>query len=314
MKAARLINKHEFEIVEIDIPTINSDEVLIKTKACGLCSSELPVWHGEMAKYPFDPGFPGHEAMGEIVKVGDNVKDLKIGDFVTTISFPGKSYAEYFKAKACFSKKINRIDENFIGEPVACVSNALDKIEIKETDNILLIGCGFMGLLFIKLLNNYKFNKLIAISKKESSRERAKIEGATDIIMPSNNNKVQIKKLTNGTGVDIVIEAAGTQDSLDLAIDSVRNEGQVMIFGFHSGMRNLHMSKWNFKAVDIINAHVRSDKKYFSGLKKSVERYEKNEYNFDLITHKFKLADINKAFNLLNKKPEKYIKGVIYFE
>lgn len=311
MKAARLTGINKFEIVETEIGEPQSGEVQIKVEACGLCTSEIPVWNGYLAHYPFDNGFPGHELFGTVIKKSSDVKTLEIGDKVTAIKFPGEGYCEYLNIKEYNAIKLKPDSDIILGEPISCAINAIERADIQPGQSVMVLGCGFMGLLLVKLLKDKGCKPLIASSLRDFSVQKAKEYGADITIYPKENVKKRIKEITSSEGVDMVIESAGTQSALDLATDLIKIRGKLIVVGYHAGHRTINMGKWNYKGFDVINAHERADERYVEGMKKAVRLIESGELDFDLITHKYKLEEINEAFKLMENKPEDFIKGII---
>jgi L-iditol 2-dehydrogenase len=316
MKAAILQQPGRFTVEEKPVPSVGPDELLVKTHYCGICTSELEIWLGKLKGLEY-PRFIGHEPSGVVVETGKNVTGFAAGDHVSVWS-EGKSYAEFFSAKAAYAAKLKPETslEQALGEPIACSTNGVRKADPQLGDSVAIIGCGFMGLIMLQVFRARGVGMVIAVDTRRSIRDLALQLGATYAFDPASVDVVQAAKdLTGGRGVDIGVEAAGTQKTLDLTGNIVRMEGKLEVFGFHVGdSRAVPWGHWNWMAYEIINGHVRSAQVYVEGMIIGLRLLESGRLNMQpLITHRFPLEEINGAFDAAASKQEGFVKGVIAF-
>lgn len=234
---------------DLDIPKIKDNEVLIKVKAVGICGTDLSILKGTY-KIPV-PRILGHELSGVISEVGKKVSThVQVGDRVTSeinIScgncyfcksgqhtqctsvkaigiFVDGAFAKYIKVPETNLHKIHDIefeDATFI-EPLAAALQTFEMAPLREPDKtVVILGAGKLGLLLLQVVK-MKGRKVIVIGK--SHLELAKKLGA-DITIAL--EKEPVKKVLEETkiGADVVIEATGTPDSMDLALSLLRNRG-----------------------------------------------------------------------------------------
>jgi L-iditol 2-dehydrogenase len=316
MQAAILQEPGRFTIEERPVPSVGLDELLVKTDTCGICTSEIEIWRGKLPGLEY-PRFIGHEPAGIVEQVGSDVVGFSRGDHVSVWS-EGKSYAEYFSTKAAYAVKM-KLDtplEQALGEPIACATNGVRKAHPQLNDSIAIIGCGFMGLIMLQVFNARGVGLTIAVDTRKSIRDLATNLGATYALDPREVDVVAaVKEMTGGRGVDISVEAAGTQQTLDLAADCARMEGKLEVFGFHVGEpRRVPLGNWNWMAFDIINGHVRSPAIYVEGMKAGLALLESGKLSMErLITHRFSLDRINEGFTTAAGKQEGFVKGVVAF-
>jgi threonine dehydrogenase-like Zn-dependent dehydrogenase len=316
MRAAALQGPGTFSIETVRLPAVGRDELLVQTQACGICTSELEIWHGNIPGLDY-PRFIGHEPSGVVVEVGMDVKDFSPGDHVAVWS-EGKGYAEFFVTKAAHAYRL-RPDTPMdlaLGEPIACSVNGVRKADPQLNDSVCIVGCGFMGLIMLQVFRARGVGRIIAVDTRKGIRELARTLGATDALDPAAVDVVSVvKDLTGGRGVDIGVEAAGTQVTLDLTSNLVRMEGKLEVFGFHVGEpRRVPWGMWNWMAFHIINGHVRSDRIYVEGMKTGLTMLEAGTLQMaPLITHRFALGDIDRAFHVAAAKAEGFVKAVIAF-
>src|SRR5215212_10303635 len=257
MKIAALRAPHEFEILEMGIPEIGSDEVLLHVAACGVCTSELDQWEGKAnINYPH---YPGHEVRGIVEKLGSKVQSFKPGDKVGAW-VTSRGFAEYVAVKAeyCFAAGDVSLDLA-LAEPLACAVNAVELANLSLGDDVIIIGAGFMGNLVQKFVQLKGPRHVIVADTRPDALERAKRMGATRVVDVRNDSLVDVmKEITGGLGADISFEATGAQAPLHLLGDVTRMSGKVVIVGFHQGgLREIPLAYWNWMAFQIINAHFR---------------------------------------------------------
>lgn len=316
MQAAILQGPGKFTIEERPDPQIGPDEILVKTKACGICTSEVGFWTGEAKGLEY-PRFIGHEPSGIVKEVGRDVQGFAVGDHVSVWS-EGKSYAEFFSSKAEYAAKLRRetVLEQALGEPIACATNGVQKADPQLGDSVCIVGCGFMGLIMQQVFLARGVGRVIAVDTRKSIRDLALRLGATHALNPKEVDVIStVKELTGGAGVDIGVEAAGMQQTLDMAANVTRMEGKLEVFGFHQGEpRQVQMGFWNWMAFHIINGHVRSPRIYVEGMRIGLALLESGKLSMaPLVTHRFALSNINLAFETAAAKHEGFVKGVIAF-
>ncbi|MFW5972507.1 MAG: zinc-binding dehydrogenase, partial [Bacteroidota bacterium] len=124
-----------------------------------------------------------------------------------------------------------------------------------------------------------------------------------------------IKELTEGKGVDIGVEAGGSQATLDIVSQIVRMEGKLEVFGFHQGEpRSVDWGWWNWMAFQIVNGHTRTQSIYVDGVRIGIDMMERGQLVMEpLVTHRFSLSEINRGFDAAVSKEEGFVKGVIAF-
>lgn len=316
MKAAILHGPKNFVIEEREMPVIGPEDLLVRTTACGVCTGEVEMWEGRNPNLHF-PIFIGHEASGVVEAVGERVQGFAPGDHVAAW-IEGKGYAEYFAAPAgsLYRLRPETPMELALGEPIACAVNGVRKADVQLNESVCLVGCGFMGLIMLQVLRVRGAGMLIAVDTREDILALAKSLGADHTIHPLQVDAVQaVRSLTGDQGVDLGIEAAGRQESLDMTAAMVRMEGKLEVFGFHQGgARSVDWGYWNWMAFRIINGHSRSAHLYIEGMHIGLDLLEAGKLNMaPLVTHRFPLLEINTAFRTAAEKGAGFVKGAIIF-
>jgi threonine dehydrogenase-like Zn-dependent dehydrogenase len=314
MKAAAFVKPGLTQVFEREKPEPKPGEVLVRIAVCGVCSSELGMWVNKNLQ-PEAPIFFGHEASGIIEAVGDGVQTLTVGDRVTLFTEEG-GYAEYISLAEKWAVKIpDRVPYDYaLGEPIACAMNGAKRSCVEIGDTVVIVGLGFMGALIMQGIALKGASRIIVVDTREESFELARKLGAREIIDSKNANAAErIMELTNGKGADVVIECTGYQAPLDLATQAVKIRGKLVIFGYHQGgPRTIDVQTWNWKGLDVVNAHERDPEVYLQGIKTGMKLLETGQLVMEpLVTHFYTLDDVNQAFQDAYGKPPGFIKAVI---
>ena len=315
MVAAILTRPQTFAIQDTATPRIKEDEIKIRLQGCGICASSIPVWEGrEWFNYPMEPGSPGHEGWGLVEDAGAKIKTVQQGDRVAFLSY--HAYAEYDTAReGSFVKLPKQLgNKPFPGEPLGCAMNILNRSDVSNGDTVAIIGIGFLGALLCQLVKS-RGAKVIAISRRQYSLERAQNYGADETVLLTSTWEVtnKVAEITGNNFCNRVIEATGKQEAIDIATEIISEGGKMIIAGFHQdGLRQVNMQKWNWKAIDIINAHERDPAKYVNGMQLAVDAVTEGVIDPDLLyTDILPLTEIGKGFERTVNRPDGFMKALL---
>lgn len=315
MRAAVLVAPGKFEIAQVPLPQPMRNQVRVRLEGCGVCGSNLPPFEGRSwFEYPRSPGEPGHEGWGDIDALGSEVKTLRLGERVSVLSY--QSFAEFDVADPAALVRLPPSLEKkpFPGEALGCAMNVFRRCDVQAGQTVAIVGIGFLGALLTALVANAGAT-VIAITRRPFALEIARRMGATHTIsMDDHSNIIEsVKALTGGRGCDRVIEAVGAQWPLDLAGELTRERGKLVIAGYHQdGLRQVNMQLWNWRGLDVINAHERDPMIYRRGMEEAVEAVAQGKVDpLPLYTHTFALEKINDAFQTLAARPDGFMKAII---
>ena len=313
MRAAVVRSPGKIEIVEAEIPKVNPSQLLVRIEGCGVCASNISPWEGKpWFTYPMAPGALGHEAWGKVKEIGDGVSDFQYGDRVCLLS--NHAYADY---DLCESSSVTKIPESlhgtpFPGEPLGCAMNISSRSNISKDDTIAIVGVGFLGALLIQLARATGA-RVIAMSRRRFALEVAKQMGATHTVRLDERPIDNVKSLTNGRFCDVVIECTGKQGPLDVAGEITRERGRLVIAGYHQdGPRQINMQLWNWRGLDVINAHERDPRIYIDGVRHAIRAVDAGLLDpAPLYTHFFPLQQLGEALNTAARRPDGFVKALI---
>jgi len=262
MKAAVLYGREEVRVEEVAVPAIEKGDVLVRVRAALTCGTDVKVFRrGYHAKMIVPPALFGHELAGDIVKVGSHVESFRVGQRIVAANsapclncfycrkglenlcedllFNNGAYAEYIRIPARIVQRnmyeipphLSYQDAALI-EPLACVLKGLEETNVRPGDNVVVIGQGPIGLMFVRLAKVYGA-RVIALGRRQSQLDRAMRMGAHDALINTDPDTVvrEVKNLTGGYGADAVIEAVGNPDTWELAVKLLRRGGTAQFFG-----------------------------------------------------------------------------------
>jgi threonine dehydrogenase-like Zn-dependent dehydrogenase len=289
----------------VEDPQPGAGEVLVRIEACGLCGSDLNAWRGVPGiEYPLPTGAPGHEPVGQIVALGPGVDSLDVGDRVTGPMSNG--FAELGTARAEYLVRVPLALERagpVLGEPLACAMNVVRRARVAPGDRLIVVGFGYLAALIVQLLEHD--HEWMAIARRPESRQLALSLGARAAYdfgdVPSDLWDC----------FPVVVEAAGVQQTLDFATWLTAYGGRLVIAGYHAdGPRTVNMQSWNWKGIDVINAHERQLAVYASGLRHAFDIAHGRELR-SFVTHEWSLERAADAFHMAESRPPGFIKGVL---
>lgn len=282
MKAAVFYGEKDLRIETLEIPKIGAEDVLIRVHACGICGTDAHIFCGDEGAAQTPPGtILGHEFAGEVVKVGENVKNVTEGDHVcvdpnklcgtclfcrsgaghfcrnmvgigTTVN---GGFAEYCALPA---SQAYRIPENLpyeaaaMTEPVSCCIHGIDLCSIKCGSTVVVIGCGMIGMLMLQLARLSGAARLIAVEPIEEKRKKALELGADYAFNPLEGQVADRIRATGIENVDTVIECVGRVSTIELAIELAGKYSTVMMFGLTAPKEEIHLRPFDVFKKEMI--------------------------------------------------------------
>ncbi|HEU4564905.1 MAG TPA: zinc-binding dehydrogenase [Gemmatimonadaceae bacterium] len=315
MRAAVIAAPGRLRVEDVPVPEPGPGEVRLRLEGSGVCASNIPLWEGrEWFRYPHAPGAPGHEGWGRIDAIGEGVSGVKLGDRVAALSYA--AYAEHDIARADAVVPLPPALDGvpFPGEPLGCAMNILARADIRAGQTVAIVGIGFLGALLTRLTGDAGA-RVIAISRRPFALEVARSFGAHETVPMDDHAKIieRVKALTGGEGCERVIEAVGMQWPLDLAGELTHERGKLVIAGFHQdGPRQVNMFLWNWRGLDVINAHERDPRVYVDGMRAAVRAVASGALDpLPLFTHRHPLDRLDEAFRATIERPDGFLKALV---
>ena len=315
MQAAVLTGPGGMRIEEVDLPEPGAGEVRVRLEGCGVCASNLGPWAGpEWMAYPTPPGDMGHEGWGWIEAVGEGVQAFAEGDRVALLGTRSYAAAEVVPAAMVVKLPPELDGIPFPGEALGCAFNIFRRSDIQSGQTVAIIGIGFLGAVLTQLAS-VAGARVIAISRRAESLALARRYGAAETIVMDDHWRIieDVKAITGEALCERVIECVGKQWPLDLAGELVGFGGRLVIAGYHQdGPRQVNMQGWNWKGIDVVNAHERDPQVQLRGVREAVAAVAEGRlYTAPLYTHRYPLDRLGEALDATRDKPQGFVKALI---
>ena len=315
MRAAVFAGPRRARLESVELPRPGPGEIRVRLEGCGVCGSNGPLWEGRpWFRYPLAPGQGGHEGWGVVDEVGPEVAGFAEGDRVAALFQNAFAEADLAPANTAvrLPPALDRVP--FPGEAIGCAMNAFRRAEIRSGDVVAVVGIGFLGAIVTGLAVRAGAT-VIAISRRPFALEIARRFGAAET-MPMEDDPAIVRRvadMTRGVLCDRVVESAGHQRPLDLAAELTRERGRLVIAGYHQdGKRQVDMQLWNWRGLDVINAHERDPTVYVDGIRAALAAVVEGRIDpAPLYTHRFPLDRIGEAFDALERRPDGFLKALV---
>jgi len=327
MLEALLVGPRQFQVVENEIPTFGDSQVLIKVHACGICSSEIPVFLGTAIgtpgvsfRYRSFPAKLGHEVVGEVVSVGRFVTDLKEGDRVTGFTYSGNGFAEYFVEQG---DMLIKVPDKFsldlalaIGEPLAATINIIRQAQLDYGDTVLVTGDGYMSMLLIASLSRLPLAQLIVVGHHDSRLELAISLGAHVTFNAKRTDAwEEIMAITSGMGVQAAIEYAGTSSALQLAASVCQAKARAKLVLAASYSNDMPFTIGNYlqnRAPIVVPAYPNQSYSKHHDLQRAMWALGQGFFPVErLVTHRFSIYEVGEGYELALSRECGYLKGIV---
>jgi alcohol dehydrogenase len=282
----------EVRVDEVAEPQLlAADDAIVRVEASGICGSDLHIYHGRVQ---IEPGFViGHEYVGEVIAAGDDVSRVAVGDRV--LGTYGTACGEcFFCRRAEFHKcdqarvfghgktlgslqgaqaelvliphanlTLRRIPEGlsdevalFAGDVMGTGFHAIDSRPLAEGESAAILGMGPVGLCAVQAARAAGASVVIAIDTVEDRLRMAESFGATPVHLTEGDPRGEVKKLTEGRGADLAVDAVGHPEALDLALRLARKAGTVSVTGVYAERTEVHMGVLWIKALTLHSGHA----------------------------------------------------------
>lgn len=330
MKTATLSAKGVIEVEDVQRPEPDPDELLVEVNACGVCTTDLHMYGGNLTvDYPM---VPGHESAGEVVAVGDGVGAFEAGDRVainpsvpcnecrackagrenlcrdlTSIGGVAKhivdgAFAEYVTVPAGNVERIGDLDYRTaaFAEPLGCVINGIDRIDLTSGETVVVVGGGFIGLVLVQTLRTSGAGSIVVSEPVAERRETALKVGADHAVDPTEEDVTTAIPALVGD-VDVAIEAVGFPETLEQAHALTGPGGRTLVFGVPHEDATVELSPFDlfFEEREVIGSYSLTPGTFA----RAVTLLQGGRIDVDtLITDEFGLDGLEEAFEQMENR------------
>jgi L-iditol 2-dehydrogenase len=343
MKAAVMHKIRDIRIDDIPEPVVQPGNVLIKVRAVGVCGSDVHYYvHGRIGDQVVrGKHILGHEISGEVAALGQGVKDIAVGARVAVepgvpcgtcehcrsgrynicpdIKFMGTppvngGYAEYISWPADYTYKLPdsmSFAEGALVETLSVGMYSAGLAGLKDGETIAILGCGPVGIVTMKAALAAGVKRVFMTDLIDARLKFAeKHGGVTAINILKENPVAAIKDYTSGRGVDAVFEASGADDSFNQSIEIARIGGTVVWIGIPES-DSVSINEHTARRKELV---IKTTRRFKSVYGRCIEAVESGKIVLkDMVSHEFKLQDIQKAFRLVESRSDGVIKAMITF-
>lgn len=339
MKAVQIVKPNQLEVIEVPMPELTEkDNVLVKMTAAGICGSDVGIYHGTNAAATY-PRIIGHEMVGVVSKVGENVTHLKAGDrvIVNQVTSCGHCYpCSKNRGNVCDNLKVRGVhidggyreyiavpendcyilpeslsDEDAVMiEPTTIAIQSCTRAELEKEDMLLIYGAGALGSSILKIAHTICDHIIVADIMDDKLAE-AKQNGASYTInVATENFQEKVLEYTKGRGATVSIDAACVKNSLLLLLQATGNAGRVITMGFSTAATEVNQFLITSKELDVRGSRLQN--KMFG---KAIEMIEKGTLDLNhSISHTFPLTKAQEAFDFVDSRDPSIRKIVFIFD
>ena len=323
MKASYFLGKGSFEVRQAPELHPGPGEVVIKNMVCGVCGTDVHIFHGEPGSADVNPPVVlGHEYSGEVVEVGEGVTALKPGDHVTvdpniycgecvycrngkkqlceTMQAVGVTrdggFGEYSLVPAAQAFKLGDsvpYEAGAMAEPVACCLHGIDLAGIKAGDRVCIVGGGAIGLIMLQLAKLSGASSLVLSEPNEKRRQVALSLGADAAVDPTAPDAQSAYAAALGDGADVVIECVGNNAAVKSAFQLAKKGATIVLFSVPKVDATFDLPLFDVykKELTIRGSFVNPDTH-----ERAVRLINSGKLDFtSIITHRFNLDQLPEA-------------------
>jgi len=298
---------------------IGPDEVLVKTHLAGICGSDKNLYNGiippsgglntEMRTAFAYPYFLGHEGGGTVVAVGERVREFAVGDQVISFGWI-ETFSEYFKGKEEDLEKVPAgmpMDLACLGEPIGCAVFSGLMSRIQFGDVVAVFGMGFAGQIMAQVAKAKGAYRVIGVDVVDGKLALAQKFGLDYAVNGTKTDPLKaVMEITGGRGADVVVDMAGSADSVNLCSAAVKHNGIMVFYSWITQDITVNISRWHNDSLEVINTglvhHGIKQRTLWTpmALRPVLQGQLKIE---PLITHRFPLSRIAEAFAVAASDP-----------
>lgn len=339
MKAVQIVKPNQLEVIDVEKPVIDpKNNVLVKMTAAGICGSDVGIYHGTNAAATY-PRIIGHEMVGVVAEVGDNVSSLKIGDrvIINQVTSCGHCYpCSKHRGNVCDNLKVRGVhidggyreyiavpecdcyllpdslsDQDAVMiEPTTIAIQSCTRAELEKDDMLLIYGAGALGSSILKIAHTICDHIIVADIMDDKLAEAREHGAQFTINAATEDFQERVLEYTHGRGATVSIDAACVKNSLLLLLQATGNAGRVITMGFSTAPTEVNQFLITSKELDVRGSRLQN--KMFG---KAIEMIKEGTLDLNnSISHTFPLTKAQEAFDFVDSRDPSIRKIVFTFD
>ena len=318
MKAVQVVERGKAVFIDAPKPEWQPGHALVRPQKLSLCGSDIRMLHFASAEsYPYPPGTTGHEVIGVVEQVDSAETDFRVGDQALVLAPGHRAMSEFYLAPLSHVLPLPEgkpIEHLLQAQQFGTVIYASQRLPNLVGKSVVVIGQGSAGLWFNFHLRRLGARRIVALDLEDFRLAHAKPFGATDCI---NNSKVNgreaLLQINDGSLADVVIEAAGEVDAINLAVELVKPHGDILYFGYPRAQQLSFDFEQYFhkccRAIAIVGAQSEPNQ---MSTRVALDVIGRGEIDVaPIITHRFPFRDVMDAYELQRTRGDGAVKILV---
>ncbi len=318
MRAARLSSPKQFELMDVDAPTLEDGQVLIRLQRLSICGSDLRIYDRLLPEeeYPLVPGRPGHECAG--VVEDSRSDEYSAGQRVIVLPSTSAGLVEYVAEAP--GRIIPLPDEGDLAtwlmcQPMGTVMYSCQRIGSVLGRRVVILGQGAIGLNFTDMMARQGASQIIAVDLLDYRLEHAKRVGATHAVNAARDDvAAAVEEITHGELADVVVEAAGRPETTNMIWPLLRLQGVVALFGLPHDQDTFPFDYNDMLSklptiVATVGARTANPTQH---IKECVDLVAQGRLDLShLVTHRMDFEEVQQAYDMYSDKTDGIIKVIM---
>ena len=318
MKAAQYTAPGQIDLIDVADPVGAAGEVIVRTDKVTICGSDLHFLHDSPAgSYPWEPGQSGHECVGIVEESADPA--IRRGARMLVLPPTFNAFSQYLSLEPRYLIPLPDavgLELGLLGQQLGTVVFCCRKLDNVLDKVVVVVGQGPAGLLFTTLLYHMGAKHVIGLDLVEPRLAVARQVGAAHALNVDQVDPVEaIRDLTDGQMADVVVEAVGKAETINLCADLVCEQGEIAIFGVpKKEVLPIAMEKYLRRNVNLVTSAYAQQEPGLRSFRLALDLIAQRRLDLSpLISHRLPFAQIREAFDLAETKRDGAVKVLLEF-
>jgi len=320
MRATHIVARGQVEFVDIPVPEAGPGMALVRPLMWAICGSDVRlVFYAPEEEYPLTAGQSGHEIIAQVEAINGQAEGVAVGDVVLALRPGDVGMCEYFVTEVenlLPLPKSRSFEESLMAQQLGTVIFACKRLpSLLGLNAAVVIGQGSAGLFFDAMLRRLGVERVIAVDVKEARLAAGLRFGATDVIHGAQDDPLAaVTALTGGQLADLVVEAAGEPETINLMPTLVRESGLLLSFGIPRGPHTFALNYYELfrKKAHLLSSDGTAAEPGRKSIRMALDLVGRGEIDVSgMVTHRFPFERVGEAYELARSREDRAIKVVV---